>query len=128
MVMRQMRENTKWIMLITALAFVGLMVFQWGMDLSGRTSSDATGGEAGRVNGEPISYQQYQNAVRNLYQQQQEQLGDQRITPAMNRQIEEAAWDQLVTNALLEQELRRWQALQELVSAVPLQRRQKRPM
>ncbi|NJD11287.1 MAG: hypothetical protein FIB01_12920 [Gemmatimonadetes bacterium] len=107
MVMRQMRENTKWIMLLTALAFVGLMVFQWGMDLTGRSSSQATGGEAGSVNDEKITYQQYQTAVRNLYQQQQQQLGGQEITPAMNRQIEDAAWDQLVTNLLLEQELRR---------------------
>ena len=35
--MRQMRENTKWIMLVTAIAFVGLMVFQWGMDITGRS-------------------------------------------------------------------------------------------
>ena len=33
--MRQMRENTKWIMLVTAIAFVGLMVFEWGMDITG---------------------------------------------------------------------------------------------
>ena len=107
MVMRQMRDNTKWIMLVTALAFVGLMVFQWGMDLSGRSSTQAAGGEAGSVNGQNISYQEYQTAVRNLYQQQQAQLGGQEITAAMNRQIEDAAWDQLVTNLLLEQELRR---------------------
>ena len=37
MLMRQMRQNTKIIMLVTALAFVALMVFQWGMDVSGRT-------------------------------------------------------------------------------------------
>ena len=35
--MRQMRENTKWIMLVTALAFFALMVFEWGMDASGRS-------------------------------------------------------------------------------------------
>jgi len=107
MVMRQMRDNTKWIMLVTALAFVGLMVFQWGMDLSGRSNTSAAGGEAGSVNGEPISYQEYQTAVRNLYQQQQQALGGQEITPAMNRQIEDAAWDQLVTDRLLTQELHR---------------------
>ena len=30
--MRQMRENTKWIMLATALAFVALMVFRFITD------------------------------------------------------------------------------------------------
>jgi peptidyl-prolyl cis-trans isomerase D len=104
--MRQMRENTKWIMLIVAVAFVGLMVFEWGMDASGRSGAAAAGGELGRVNGEPISYEEYLTVYRNLYQQQQQAM-DAPITTAMNRQIEEAAWDQLVTGRLLQQELRR---------------------
>jgi peptidyl-prolyl cis-trans isomerase D len=104
--MRQMRENTKWIMLITAIAFVALMVFEWGMDLTGRSGAQAAGGELGRVNGEIITYEEYLAVYRNLYQQQQ-QASEAGVTSAMNRQIEEAAWDQLVTQRLLEQELRR---------------------
>jgi peptidyl-prolyl cis-trans isomerase D len=104
--MRQMRENTKWIMLITAIAFVALMVFEWGMDLTGRSGAQAAGGELGRVNGEIITYEEYLAVYRNLYQQQQ-QASEAGVTGAMNRQIEEAAWDQLVTQRLLEQELRR---------------------
>jgi peptidyl-prolyl cis-trans isomerase D len=93
-------------MLITALAFVGLMVFQWGMDLSGRSSANA-GGHLGSVNGEPITAEQYQSTYRTLYQQQQEQLGDRAITSAQNREIEEMAWEQLVNGRLIEQEMRR---------------------
>jgi peptidyl-prolyl cis-trans isomerase D len=104
--MRQMRENTKWIMLITALAFVGLMVFQWGMDLSGRSGATATGGELGSVNGEPITYEEFITVYRNLYQQQSAASTEQ-ISNAMNRQIEEAAWDQLISQKLLEQEMRK---------------------
>jgi peptidyl-prolyl cis-trans isomerase D len=104
--MRQMREHTKWIMLITAVAFVALMVFEWGMDLTGRSGAQAAGGELGRVNGEIITYEEYLAVYRNLYQQQQ-QATDGPITSVMNRQIEEAAWDQLVTQRLLQQELRR---------------------
>ena len=36
--MRQMRENTKIIMLVTAAAFVALMVFEWGMDITGQSA------------------------------------------------------------------------------------------
>jgi peptidyl-prolyl cis-trans isomerase D len=104
--MRQMRENTKWIMLIVAVAFVGLMVFEWGMDLSGRSGAQASGGELGRVNGDIITYDEYRAVYQNLYQQQQAAM-ESPITSAMNRQIEEAAWDQLVTQRLLQQELRR---------------------
>ncbi|HEX7119957.1 MAG TPA: peptidylprolyl isomerase [Longimicrobiales bacterium] len=100
-----MRENTKVIMLVTALAFVGLMVFEWGMDLSGRSSAQASGGEVGRVNGEPISYEEYIRVYNGLYEQQS-QLQDGPLTPAQTRQLEDAAWEQVVLDRLLSQEVR----------------------
>jgi peptidyl-prolyl cis-trans isomerase D len=106
MVMRKLREHTKWIMLLTALAFVGLMVFEWGMDASGRSSAAASGGEIGRVNGESISYEEFLTRYRALYEQQQQQR-DEPISTAENREIEEAAWDQVVMDRLIRQELRR---------------------
>jgi peptidyl-prolyl cis-trans isomerase D len=104
--MRTMRENTKWIMLLTALAFIALMVFEWGMDLSGRSSAQASGGEIGRVNGDPVNYTQFRAVYEGLYRQQQ-QLQDGPITAAQNREIEEAAWNQLVMEMLVQQELRK---------------------
>jgi peptidyl-prolyl cis-trans isomerase D len=103
--MRQMRENTKWIMLITALAFVALMVFEWGMDMTGR-GGQVAGGDLGQVNGEAISYEEWLAVYRNMYQQQQSAI-DGPITAAMTREIEDAAWDQIVTQRLLQQELDR---------------------
>jgi peptidyl-prolyl cis-trans isomerase D len=105
--MRQMRDNMKWIMLVTAIAFVALMVFGWGMDITGRTSSAATGGELGRVNGEPITYEEWNLAYRNLVEQQQRQQPGTPINAAMSRELEEAAWEQIVTQKLVNQELRR---------------------
>jgi hypothetical protein len=66
--MQDLREKTKIIMIVVALAFVGLMVFEWGMDISGQSAAVQTG-ELGRVNGEPISYQAYTVAYQELYQQ-----------------------------------------------------------
>src|SRR5688572_14100144 len=100
--MRQMRENTKWIMLVTALAFVGLMVFQWGMDLRSRSRATGRGRERGSVNGERITYEEFITVYRNLYQQQS-QASQEKITASMNREIENAACDQLVSQKLLEQ-------------------------
>jgi len=102
--MRQMRENTKWIMLVTAIAFVALMVFEWGMDISGRSSGSY--GEIGRVNGTPVTYEMYQAAYRNLYDQVSNSQEDP-ITPPQNREIENAAWDQAVNQILIQQELAR---------------------
>lgn len=102
--MRKMRENTKWIMLVTAIAFVALMVFEWGMDISGRSAGGV--GEIGRVNGTPVTYDQYQAAYRNLYEQISDQQ-EQPVTAAQNSQIEDQAWDEVVNQILIQQELAR---------------------
>ena len=102
--MSQMRANMKWIMALTAVTFVGLMVFGWGMDITGRTGTDATGGELGRVNGDPITYQEWTLTVRNLTDQQQ-RSSNAPIGAGVQKQIEQAAWDQLVMQKLVSQEL-----------------------
>jgi peptidyl-prolyl cis-trans isomerase D len=101
-----MRENTKWIMLITVVAFVALMVFEWGMDMSGGSAEAMTGGELGKVNGSAIMFAEWSETYRTLYQQRQEQT-DASISQAENREIEDQAWEQLVMDRLINQELRR---------------------
>ena len=101
--MRTMRDNTKWIMLITMLAFVALMVFEWGMDITGRTAGLS---ELGEVDGVPVMYDQYQFAYRSLYEQTQlaQELA---ITSDQNLEIEDAAFDEVVTQILIQLELER---------------------
>jgi len=102
MLMRQMRQNTKWIMVITAAAFVALMVFEWGADMSGQTA----GGDLGRVGRTSISPQQFQNAHRNLRDQIQRSQ-DAPISAQQEREIEDMAWDQIVSQILIQMELQR---------------------
>jgi peptidyl-prolyl cis-trans isomerase D len=102
--MRQMRENTKWIMLVTAIAFVALMVFEWGMDISGQSGGGP--GELGRVNGDAVTYDMYQAAYQNLYAQVSGNQVDP-ITGAQNREVEDAAWNEVVNQLLVRQELQR---------------------
>lgn len=100
--MRQMRKNTKWIMLLTALAFFALMVFEWGMDASGQ--SGFGGGTLGTVNGDPVPFDQYQSTRSNLYQQLQ-QSQEQPITSAQDDELDDAAWEEMVNQILIAQEL-----------------------
>jgi parvulin-like peptidyl-prolyl isomerase len=102
--MRQMREATKPIMLVTAFAFVGLMVFTWGMDITGQSSGAF--GEIGSVNREAVMYDSYMAAYRNLYEQVQ--AGQEApVTSQQNKEIEDAAFDEVVNQLLIRQELRR---------------------
>ena len=102
--MRQMREVTKPIMLLAAIAFVALMVFEWGMDASGR--SGTTLGEIGSVNGEAVMYESYMTAYRRLYNQVQ-QSQEELISSQQNKDIEDAAFDEVVNQLLIYQELER---------------------
>jgi peptidyl-prolyl cis-trans isomerase D len=102
--MRQMRENTKWIMLVTAFAFVGLMVFQWGMDITGRSGLSI--GEIGSVNGTSVTYDAFNQTYRSLYDQVQDSQEDP-VTTQQVSDIEDAAWDEVVNQVLIAQELRR---------------------
>ncbi len=102
--MRQMRENTKWIMLITAFAFVGLMVFQWGMDITGRSGLSV--GEIGSVNGVPVSYEEYNFTYGRLMDQVQDAQEDA-VTSQQISDIEDATWDEVVNQVLIRQELQR---------------------
>ena len=102
--MRQMRENTQWIMLITAFAFVGLMVFQWGMDITGRSGLSV--GEIGSVNGVPVSYEEYNFTYSRLMDQIQNSQ-EEPITSQQISDIEDAAWDEVVNQVLIRQELQR---------------------
>ena len=102
--MRQMREATKPIMLFTAAAFVALMVFQWGMDITGISSGGL--GEIGRVNGTPVTYDAYMASYRNLYDQIQRSQ-EEPVTSQQNKEIEDAAFDEVVNQILIFQELDR---------------------
>lgn len=102
--MRQMREATKPIMLFTAIAFVALMVFQWGMDITGRSGGGL--GEIGSVNGDPIMYEAYMAAYRQLYDQVQRSQ-EEMVSSQQNREIEDAAFDEVVNQVLIRQELQR---------------------
>ncbi len=104
--MRKMRNHMKWIMLLTAISFVALMVFGWGMDISGRSNTAATGGDLGRVNGEPITVQEWQTLVRSMTEEQQ-RASNAPIGGALNQQIEDAAWERLIMQKLVNQELDR---------------------
>ncbi|MEN8373848.1 MAG: peptidylprolyl isomerase [Gemmatimonadota bacterium] len=106
MVMNKMREWTKWIMVVTALAFVALMVFEWGMDASGQTAAGLGGGEMGKVNGDPISYEVWIPTYQLLYDRRQ-QAQARPLTSAQAREIEDETWEQLISQVLIRQELQR---------------------
>lgn len=101
--MQQLRQSTKVIMVLVSIAFVGLMVFEWGMDLSGRSSQQASGTSLGSVDGADISVDDYQRQYQILYEQAQAQSPDG-LSREQLEQIEQQAWEDVVNLTLLRYE------------------------
>ena len=60
-IMNKMRDKMPYIIVFLIIAFVGLIVFEWGMNYVGLRGGDKS--VFGKVNGEEITYQEYEKAV-----------------------------------------------------------------
>ncbi len=103
MVMRSMRASAKWIMLFLAVAFVGWMVFDVGMDVTGQGGA-SLGDAAARVNGSKINLETYYNALRVAQEQRQFEGGSYGYTLEEQRSFEDGVLERLIQQLLLEQE------------------------
>ena len=104
--MRNLRANAKWIMLFLAVAFVGWMVFDVGMDVTGQGGASLTD-VAARVNGTKIDMQTYYNALRVAQDQRRQQGLGFATTLEEQRAFEDAVLENLIQQVLLNQEYRR---------------------
>lgn len=102
-VMNRLRENTGVILWILVFAFGVIWVLQdsGGLDVVGVLSNNV-----GTVNGEPISFEEYSQALDTQVQNYQQQNGDN-MPPQMLDQTRDRVFDQLVELKLREQELAR---------------------
>ena len=104
--LRALRANTKWIFYILALAFVGWLVFDVGMGVTGR-------GQYGgadvvlRVNRRAVHVPQYQAALQAAYEQYRRQAGTAPLTREDEKQIQDQVVNQLIQSLLLQEEYRR---------------------
>ncbi|WP_396205341.1 peptidyl-prolyl cis-trans isomerase [Gemmatimonas sp.] len=103
--LQSMRSAAKYIWIILIVAFVGSFLLYETSGLAGRAPVTTTTSIA-TVNGEEILLTTWQNAVSALEQQRQQQLGSA-ITLDERQQLEDRAFDELVTEVLLQQEYKR---------------------
>jgi peptidyl-prolyl cis-trans isomerase D len=101
--MRAMRENAKWIFYILALAFVGWMVFDVGMGLTGQGQYGASDVVI-KVDGMSVRAQEYQVAVSNAYEAYRQQQGSAPLTREVEEALQNQVVDDLIRRRLLERE------------------------
>ncbi len=91
------------IILIALTGFLATIIFQWGMDLSSRQDY-LSGNLAAVINGEEISWQDYNRAYSTIYQRESRNYEDD-IPDAKIREMQSAAWNQLLYDRLVMQEV-----------------------
>ncbi len=94
--MNKMRENTKFVLWILVIAFGVIWVLQdsGGLDVIGQVGPDV-----GSVNGESITYEEYELAIEQQSQNYQNQTGES-MPPQMLDQTRDRVFNQLVENKL----------------------------
>ncbi|HSU15730.1 SurA N-terminal domain-containing protein [Longimicrobium sp.] len=101
--MQMIRSNAgKFMTIIIVGGFLAWMVYGIGMEVTGASGP----GDLGSVNGTPITLAAWQQRVQQLEEQARAQGGG-RLTAEDTRQIEDQAWNDLVNQILMQQELDR---------------------
>ena len=101
--MTKLREMTVIFIWILVIAFVGLMVLEWGMDISGIKSRNNV---VGKIEGNKITIQDFQKALQNAYLQEKNKTGTE---PDENRmkQLRNQVWESYIQRVLLSKELKK---------------------
>lgn len=103
--LQNMRSAAKYVWILLIIFFVGGFLLMETSGLLGR-SPITTGTTVGRVNGDDISYIVWQNTAQQLAQEEEARMG-RGLTLDERQRLEDQAFEQLVTEHLLRQELAR---------------------
>ncbi len=98
--MTQMRQMSKVIFVIVGLAFIALIVFEWGA--GGPSGPDSTVGE---VNGNKLSYNEYNELYKQLYQNERAAQPTGQIDERRLELIKNQVWEQFIQRTLLKEEM-----------------------
>jgi len=108
-VFETMRENTKIVLWITVVAFVGLIFLAWGADWSSgrKGGGQAERGVMAKVNDERIMYNDYRNAIQEAWEGYEQSTGnapDERTVLMFQARI----WENLIEEALIRDEVKKY--------------------
>jgi peptidyl-prolyl cis-trans isomerase D len=98
--MKAMRKLTKQILWIVIAAFVGTIIFAWGMEFSGRNQKR---GILATINGQNVQLTTFQYLYDQALREAEKTQGE--INDQTAYQIRDEVWNQLVNDVLLKQEV-----------------------
>lgn len=103
--MTKLRENTHIVLIILILAFLGTIIFDWGMNYLGTSGRGAGSNAIGVINGHEISYEDFYRMMQQEYVRIKEATGTEPDNRQMRR-VREQLWDQLINQTLIQDAMR----------------------
>jgi len=101
--MTKLREYSKIFIVIVALAFIGLMVFEWGMDYTGLSSRQNV---VGVVNGEELTYEMFSDLYQQVYQNERQRRNVE-LNDTQLENLRTQVWEQFVQRVIFQEEIDR---------------------
>ncbi len=104
-IMNRMRENMPIMFVVLAALFLVMIIFEWGMDYTGRRSG-AHGEVIGVINGKQITYPEFSEVLRTATENQKAQTGKEPVEnqlPMLRQQV----WESMVTQELINEQLKK---------------------
>ncbi|MBS1516310.1 MAG: peptidylprolyl isomerase [Bacteroidetes bacterium] len=104
-IMNKLRDKMPVIIIIVIVAFLATIVFEWGMNLLGLREDRML---FAKVNGEEVTYQQFEQAVEQQAMQMRQQNNGKDIDDAQMQQIREQVWNGIVTQTITKQAIKKY--------------------
>lgn len=101
--MTKLREFSKVFIIIVAASFIGLMVFEWGANYSGKRSQAQT--MVGSVNGHELNYSMFMELYQQLYENQRARMGDTNMDDNQLQMLKDQVWEQFIQRTLFQEEM-----------------------
>jgi len=93
-------------MIIALVGFLATIVFQWGMDISSRRTYESEN-TAAFINGEEVTWQDFNRVYDRLYQAQVEGL-DEDLSDYRKKELRNMAWQQILHDRLIMQQVTKY--------------------
>ncbi|MBN1634477.1 MAG: peptidylprolyl isomerase [Ignavibacteria bacterium] len=102
-IMNKMRDKMPVIIIFIIVAFLGTIIFEWGMNYLGISGTGRV--PFATINGEEITYQEYLESLNSQIQSIQQQNEGKEIDDKTMIQIREQVWNSIVQRKLIQQEI-----------------------
>lgn len=101
-VMNKLRDSMPFIILFLIVAFLGTIIFEWGMNYLGMRNEKIV---FAKINGKEISEKEYRQDLENTIEQMRQQNQGKDIDEATMTQLKEQVWNTLIQRTILFQEI-----------------------